>query len=814
MRYQNIKEEELKNKIEHDYFELYDCTKIIGNIDFAVCIRQSEELMFMLEPHSLLWAEAKKGSSDIYKSIVQLILTIGKARTFDRFLPPSFLGAFDAEKMAFIPYSEVQEVFYVNDFNWNVAPSNYDTKEFKLLFEKVKSNIESKSLLFYYEKDDKELRYFIEQNLVAGKFGVSKTRIDKNNFITIYNKWLQSVKPTIAVNWDLVKKAGIVDGDFYLADLLSDENITLKEKLYVLLKKDHYELDRKIDELGMFSSRKTSFTDHQKAYTQFWNKYERPPKQEYWDYITKRRDLLVPQDIRERKGSFFTPQIWVELSQRYLTDLLGEDWQDDYYIWDCAAGTGNLLTGLTNKYNIYASTLDKQDVDVMQDRIQNGANLLEHHVFQFDFLNDEFIPQSKGGKLPDTLYSIINDEKKRKNLIIYINPPYAEAPNKEFRRLAKRAVEQTKMNEKYAHLLGQGNRELFAQFLIRIHQEISDCKIAHFSTLKILQGQHFVQFRSHFLAHLEKLFVIPADTFDNVKGQFPIGFFIWDTAKKENFKNILADVYNKKGQFTGHHSIESYNDGQYINDWVKSYRADVSKNQLIGKFPFMGNDFQHQHTIQINHHNMVYNKAAGQFYINQKNVLIASVYFAVRKCIPATWLNDRDQFLYPNEKWEQDKEFQTDCLAYTLFTNNIQSQYGTNHWIPFTEKEVNARTKFESDFMARYISGKIDTEITFDLFNKVEKSRQQPLQFSKEAKEVLESGKALWRYYHAQPHDNVNASFYDIRAYFQGRNAQGKMLSKSTDETYNELLEKLRQTLKKLAQKIAVKVYEYGFLKK
>jgi hypothetical protein len=42
---------------------------------------------------------------------------------------------------------------------------------------------------------------------------------------------------------------------------------------------------------------------------QFWNKYERPPKEEYWDYIVNRRDLLVPQDIRERKGSFFTPQI-------------------------------------------------------------------------------------------------------------------------------------------------------------------------------------------------------------------------------------------------------------------------------------------------------------------------------------------------------------------------------------------------------------------------------------------------------------------------------------------------------------------------
>lgn len=62
--------------------------------------------------------------------------------------------------------------------------------------------------------------------------------------------------------------------------------------------------------------------------------------------------------------------------QKYLADTLGEDWQDEYYVWDCAAGTGNLLAGLTNKYNIWASTLDQQDVNVMHDRINNGANLL------------------------------------------------------------------------------------------------------------------------------------------------------------------------------------------------------------------------------------------------------------------------------------------------------------------------------------------------------------------------------------------------------------------------------------------------------
>lgn len=55
--------------------------------------------------------QKQKGSSDIYKSIVQLILTIGKARTFDKFLPPSMLGAFDGEKIAFIPYNDIHDVF-------------------------------------------------------------------------------------------------------------------------------------------------------------------------------------------------------------------------------------------------------------------------------------------------------------------------------------------------------------------------------------------------------------------------------------------------------------------------------------------------------------------------------------------------------------------------------------------------------------------------------------------------------------------------------------------------------------------------------
>ena len=802
--YRGIQEEELKNKVAHDYFADYDSTQIIGKIDFCIAVPQEGTELF--ETESLLWAEAKAGvKKDIYESFVQLILTIGRARTFDHHLPPAFLGAFDAEKIAFLPYNEVIDVFYQNDFNWNVTPSDHETKEFRQLYDKVKADIERDVLLYRFGTDDTELHAFIRRNFVIGKSRLSKIRINKNNFTHIYQKWLKEVKPTIAIDWDAAKREGLIDADFYLADILSEHNVSLKEKLFVLLRSDRYvyNIQRKVT--GSLSFETVEFNDQQVGHTQFWNRYNRPPRREYWDYIVERRDLLVPQDIRERHGSFFTPQQWVELSQEYLAAELGEDWQEEYYIWDCAAGTGNLLNGLTNKYNIWASTLDTQDVKVMQDLIANNRlNLLEGHVFQFDFLNDPF------SKLPKPLQDIIADPQRRKKLVIYINPPYKEAP--QYGSAGQKAVEQSKVNKKYASVLGQGNRELFAQFFTRIYHEIPSVVLAEFSKLKILQGPHFVDFRNFFRAKLGRFFVVPANTFDNVSGNFPIGFMVWHTDSDTAFTSAVADVYDREGNFTGKKCFYAYDYCHYMNEWAKNYRAAPSDKGIIGKFPFKGNDFQNQNMIQIVQPQMKYNEAAGQFLINGDNVHIACIYFAVRKCIPATWLNDRDQFLYPNDGWQNDLKFQTDCLAYTLFSNNIQCQYGTNHWIPFTEQEVDAKERFQSHFMTDYISGKTRPQGPVQTSFLDAGQEQHPLSFSPEAQAVMNAGRELWRYYHAQPDTVPDAAFYDIRLHFQGRNARGVMNADSTDEHYTELIGTLRQRLRELARKIEPKVYEYGFL--
>lgn len=816
MKYKNIREEELKNKVGADWFKTFDTTEILGNIDFTVFPKQDS--LFGRTP--LLWAEAKTGNFDVATMFVQLVLTIGKARTFDKTLPPAFLGAFDFKKIAFVPYISIQDIFYLNDFNWNVTPSNHETNEFKLIKERIEATLKKNSSIYDYQTDEKELKFFIANN-IAKATETSKIKIDKNNFIPIYIRWLEIVKPIIDVNWDDLKKANILDSDFYLADLFVDDKDTqkidddasIRDNLFVVFQNQGYTIAKE-NIKQMFDA--SINIRNREAYQHFWKRYKRPPIKQFQDYIIERRDLLVPQDIRERKGAFFTPRPWVELSQKYLTDVLGENWQDEYYIWDCASGTGNLLVGLTNKYHIWASTLDQADVKVMHERIEHGANLLESHVFQFDFLNDDF------SKLPQGLQDIINDPKKRKKLIIYINPPYAEASDKKTLsgKEGKGGVEQSSINKKYAKMLGQGNAELFAQFLIRINKEINGSILAEFSKLKILQGQHFSDFRDNFRAKLVKMFVVPADTFDNVKGKFPIGFMIWDSKIDESFKEVKADFFDKNGDFIMQKHIIAYDNAHFINEWIKPFRANKNDKNLIAKFPFKGNDFQNQNMIAIVHQSMMYNEEAGQFLINSENLIKASIYYAVRHCIEATWLNDRDQFLYPNDGWKTDNEFQSDCLTFTIFSNNIQSKFGTNHWIPFTENEVNAKEKFESNFMTDFIKGKIKSEKQdsslfeqTDKTNISSKANGNVLQFSQEATEVFDAGRELWSYYHSQKDINVNASLYDIREYFQGRNDKGRMNAKSTDETYTELIGNLRQKLNVLAQKITPKIYEYEFLK-
>jgi len=117
-----------------------------------------------------------------------------------------------------------------------------------------------------------------------------------------------------------------------------------------------------------------------------------------------------------------------------------------------------------------------------------------------------------------------------------------------------------------------------------------------------------------------------------------------------------------------------------------------------------------------------------------------------------------------------------------------------NHFIPFTETEVNAPDRFESDFMVRYLLDK---------------------SLSNEANQVLMAGKVLWQAYFAHTDvrtvrddlklNRCDVGWYQIRKALQARNVSGDYTPvsfKPFEAVYIALTEKLQP-----------QVYELGFLR-
>ncbi|NHB23879.1 hypothetical protein EXS97_07525 [Helicobacter pylori] len=815
--FSNLNEEPLKNQIRDEFFkdEKFLCSG--DKIDFILIYQHTNATL------PILWGEAKRGDfDDLDKAFTQLLLTIGKHKFYTHHTPP-YLCAFNAFRMEFIAFNDtITSFFYKSDIDFSITPSNHNTEGFKHALDAFKAMCKPHNkFVFDFKTQSQECKEFIKNHLNSSHL-LSKIQIDKNNFFTIYQKWLEIVKPTIDINWEVAKTKGILDADYYLADLLSDGDKTIIEKLHTILRSSYYKLNRGVNELGKMDFMEVGFTDSQQAHQEFWSVYERPPKLEFQTSILERRDLLVPSDVRERKGAFFTPKIWVEKSQEYLAKALGQDYQEDYIIWDCAGGTGNLLNGLTNKANCFLSTLDSNDVAIVKElAATNKLNLLENHVFQFDFLNDDF----KSDKAPKSLQEILNDKEKRKKLIIYINPPYAEAGNK-----AKmsgtgehkaKVARNNKTHETYKDFLGSGANELFAQFFMRIYKELDGCIMASFSKLKYLNSSNFKKFREVFKAKFLEGFMVPADSFDNVKGQFPIGFLVWDTATPPPLKPTNAlnlEVFDSLGEFLGYKTFKPIVDRvKSINEWFKIYKDE---QDYLGILVYDAPDFSHQNTNYLQNH-----KGTSHLHyenLTLTNLLIGAIYFSIRHCIKHTWQNDRDQFYAPyDDTWQDDSEFKNNCLAFMLFhtQNRITATQGTNHFIPFNEDEVNSKERYLSHALLDFLKGEIKEPKESDSLFLNAKKENKPLKFSPSASKVFDAGREIYRYYHTQDFThtpyNANASLYDIKEFFQGRNAQGKLNlpAKAKDTYYKQLYANLQDALKDLAKEIQPKVYEYGFLR-
>jgi hypothetical protein len=756
-----------------------------------------------------IWFEAKDSYKiSTYAMFTQLLHYVQQALNKGEYVPP-FLAVVDTQKAAIMKSSDVIPFLAKKTIKWGKKASGY-TQE---ALDTVSAYIGTYLVSFRIETQEEEFLRTFKDAIQKGE--IIRIQITPDNLKQVFDKWVEMIGREIN---------GVPEDDYallFFADIMHDgTNATHDNLTAQLLHKGSapvFLLGGKVYDLG-----------NKEGYRRFWAIYHRPPASEYRNYLLERRDSLIPIDERSFKGAYYTPLNVVDKAYDKLTETLGKNWQKDYIVWDMCCGVGNLEVKHSNARNIFMSTLDEADVDVMK----ATKTCVAATRFQYDYLNDDItdtgeIDYSLTNKIPQKLRDAIASGKK---ILVLMNPPYAEVGTRgntsaELETENKEGVSKTKFSERAMEDYGRASRELFTQFVARIALEMPHATLAMFSTLKYVNAPNFEKFRQAWNAKFLGGFVVHNKAFDGLTGKFPIGFLIWKTNKnaKTPITEIQVDVLDKFTNPIGEKSFYNLPNSSYLNVWIKRPRTNKSPalplknavNPATSKprvstwaddaiaYMYCGkNDMQHaeQQTVLFS---APYGQGDG-FFVTPENLWQATIVFSARRLIIPTWLNDRDQFLQPN--LPLDEGFQNDCLVWMLFNrtqrtasaNNLEwngKKWSiVNHFIPFTEEEVHAPDRFESDFMVQYMRGKT---------------------FSNEAKEVLQTGKALWQAYFADTDvhtvrdelklNRPDVGWYQVRKALQARNKSGDFTPvsfKAFEEAYKTLTEKLQPM-----------VYELGFLK-
>ena len=386
-----------------------------------------------------IWFEAKLSGWTFYQMFTQLLHYVYVAHSKGEHIPP-FLVVMDTQKAAIMKSEVVIPLFAEKTIKWGTAASHFtkDTlvavseylevqakyaalKPSREAVDAVSTYIGTHFVSFKIANNEKEFIKTVKSAIKSGE--IIRTQITPDNLKQVFDKWVEMIGREIV---------GVKEKDYALlfyADIMVDGKIAthkdlpcellFKGDVPVFLRHGH------IYELG-----------NKEGYRQFWSIYQKPPKKEFRDYLLERRDNLIPIAERCFKGAYYTPLEVVDKAYDLLTQTLGHDWQKDYIVWDMCCGVGNLEVKHSNPRNIYMSTLDAADVDVMK----ATKTCVSAHRFQYDYLNDDItddgqIDYALTGKLPQGLQDAIKGSKK---ILVLINPPYAEAANRGLAQVAFR----------------------------------------------------------------------------------------------------------------------------------------------------------------------------------------------------------------------------------------------------------------------------------------------------------------------------------------------------------------------------------------
>lgn len=759
-----------------------------------------------------IWFEAKEKKTSPIKMFAQLLCYVRDAYMKGERLPP-FLCVIDREQAALMETKNAIAAVKDGSLDWpkkkDLSASSVSPK----FIDEIRNYIGTHYVLYDMETHEKE---FLESAKEAVKQNrIVRVQITPNNIRQVFDKWCDAIG---------VEIEGVSKDDYallFFADIMNDGRKSVQADLPARL---FYDGDDPV-----FSLRgRTYYLCSTAGYKTFWSIYHRPPAAEHRNELLERRDALLPIDARDFKGAFYTPLQVVDKAYEYLEKILGKTWQKNYIVWDMCCGVGNLEVKHSAYRNIFMSTLDTADIDI----IKSTKTCIGATVFQYDYLNDDIkddgtIDYSLTKKMPQALIDAINDKKKK--ILVLINPPYAEATN--FDNIAdgyrgeqaqnKSGVASlSKVRQAMMDDYGKAGNEISSQFLVRLKKEIPNATVAMFCTTKYVSAGNFENFRKLWNSEYLGGFLCPSWLFEGLSGRFPISFLVWKTGGDKPFPgDILVDALDEDLEYLSQKRFYATKKKELLNVWFERIKTDkklpvvplknavsvsTSKaylqtwaNGAIGYLHCNSNDMQHAEQM-TSLYSSVFGSAHG-LYVTKENFEKVAMTFVARRVERPTWLNDRDQFYQP--KTELPEEFINDCVVWMVFnrcnktasSDNLEwggkSWKLTNHFIPFTEQEVGAPEKFESYFLSDWLQSKA---------------------LSEEAQQVLKKGKELWSLYFSDMCEKKLRDEYHVTnssvGWFQIR--------RILEERYGEdIFEEFNIVYSELTTKLHSQVYEFGFLR-
>lgn len=541
--------------------------------------------------------------------------------------------------------------------------------------------------------------------------------------------------------------------------------------------------------------------------------------------FTEISDRLIEDTNRRNKGEFYTPTLFVDHAHDMISKQFGEDWKENYIVWDNSCGSKNLTRDYHFK-ELYCSTLEQAELDISAHYNKEATS------FQFDFLNDSL------DKLPKGLLGAFEQNKP---IIIFMNPPYATAGIQSAD--SKKGVAKTMVNEQMLNdKIGASAQNLYAQFIYRIMMikrkyDLTNIHIAMFTPTLYLSGGSWKGFRKEFFNDFTYRdgCTFRASHFADVADSWGIAFSIWLNGKTfvtDYFNHELVDTDGEGGiAKIGEKVIYNLDVNESASQWCKivnkgtievpnmSNALNIKENSYLIAEGYIGYMYNKSNNVDKNTQEValfptMFSDAHG-IHVLPDNFTRCTSLFAARRLVQKNWINWADEYMKPNTEHPLWQEFENDSIIYSLFES--KSNQSSLRQVEYKGKLWDIKNEFfwmsrEEMMCLANENGNDhcyqDANVSSDryVYNLL-----QGITLSEEAQAVLDKACELvrktFKYRMMFDEDNENyqinnwdASFYQMKPLWK--------------EYAKEDFEEFKVLYKKLADKMLPMVYEVGFLRK